>query len=101
MPDSTSSFKEQLKYAKVQRRFWEVLIEDHDKHLSAAMIVVRAAQLGLENVKSEYISAPAEIVKCDRRIKTIEFGMKKNIQDPKVKKILILRAKLAKLEADA
>ncbi len=92
--------KEQLTRANAQRKFYEYIIEEHDKHLSKAMLNVKVAQLELDNVRLKRQQAPSDLAKALQRIQFIELSMKKSTINPKVKKILVLREKLAQLEAE-
>lgn len=92
--------KQQLGRVKAQRRHWEVILEDHEKHLSTAMLNCRVAALELDNVKLHYGQAPRKIKEMDLELMRLTNTFKKEVIDPRVKRIINLRAQLEKLERE-
>ena len=82
-------------------RYWEVIIEDHQRLVVEAQAVVDAAQKKLDTVYIQFAEAPTKLLKLAQLMKTInaETDKLKNVSRiNKTEKMKKLKVQIAALE---
>lgn len=100
MPD----VKKELFDLQANLKYYQYLIDGHDKQVEEAAQNVRIAKVELQSILDRREQAPKLVADTKKRITILEIAMKRDPTilkfDPKVKKLLILKQKLRDLEKE-